>query len=281
MSEQLYGSETPRRSPTSRSAVSACRSRWCIGRRASGCGREGQRAAGQARRRARRPHRWGRRVDRRRRPRRSVPDRRLPDRLGHLDEHERQRGVISALTGGDAHPNDHVNMGQSSNDTFPSAVHLARSIARRTSSCRHSRSSRRACRPRPTRSRRRQGRPHAPLGCRAVTLGQEFSGYAAQLRLAQRRVKNALPQVGQIPLGGTATGTGLNSTPTSRPLRARSSCRSPAWSSSPRRRIRSRRRANRDALVELSGALKVVADEPHGDRERHRADGFGPARRHR
>ncbi len=46
-----------------------------------------------------------------------------------------------------------------------------------------------------------------------VTLGQEFSGYAAQLRLAQKRVKNALPQVGQIPLGGTATGTGLNTHP--------------------------------------------------------------------
>ena len=61
---------------------------------------------------------------RRRRARRPVPDRRLPDRLGHVVEHERQRGHRDARRRG-AHPNDHVNMGQSSNDVFPRAVHLA------------------------------------------------------------------------------------------------------------------------------------------------------------
>src|SRR5206468_8193488 len=55
----------------------------------------------------------------------------------------------------------------------------------------------------------KSGRTHL-MDAVPVTLGQEFSGYAAQIRLAARRVRNALPQVAQIPLGGTATGTGLN-----------------------------------------------------------------------
>ena len=59
------------------------------------------------------------------RVRRPVPDRRVPDRLGHVDEHERQRGDRRRSPATAAHPNDHVNMGQSSNDVFPSAVHLA------------------------------------------------------------------------------------------------------------------------------------------------------------
>ena len=75
-----------------------------------------------------------------------------------------------------------------------------------------------------------------------VTLGQEFAGYAAQIRLGARRVANALPQVAQIPLGGTATGTGLNTHPEfAERVRAQARRREPAWRSC-RRRIRSRRR---------------------------------------
>ena len=92
-----------------------------------------------------------------------------------------------------------------------------------------------------------------------VTLGQEFAGYAAQIRLGARRVRNALPQVAQIPLGGTATGTGLNTHPEfAARVRAQARGRRAGWRSR-RRRTRSRRRRNRDALVELSGALKVIA----------------------
>ena len=69
-------------------------------------------------------HRRRRRPRRRRRVRRPVPDRRLPDRVRHVVEHERERGD-RGLAGDGIHPNDHVNMGQSSNDVFPSAVHLA------------------------------------------------------------------------------------------------------------------------------------------------------------
>jgi fumarate hydratase class II len=92
-----------------------------------------------------------------------------------------------------------------------------------------------------------------------VTLGQEFAGYAAQVALAQERVSSALVHVGQIPLGGTATGTGLNTHPRfAEKVRARlkrqSGLRQIAPPLDP-----FEAQANRDALVELSGALKVIA----------------------
>jgi fumarate hydratase class II len=91
-----------------------------------------------------------------------------------------------------------------------------------------------------------------------VTLGQEFSGYAAQVRLGAERVRSALPRVGQIPLGGTATGTGLNTHPefaervrTLLAEHANFEIRAPEDPFEAQ--------GNRDALVELSGALKVIA----------------------
>jgi len=91
-----------------------------------------------------------------------------------------------------------------------------------------------------------------------VTLGQEFGGYAAQVRLGARRVRNALPQVAQIPLGGTATGTGLNTHPQfAEKIRALLSDKSGLEISPPEDAFEAQ--ANRDALVELSGALKVIA----------------------
>ena len=91
-----------------------------------------------------------------------------------------------------------------------------------------------------------------------VTLGQEFSGYAAQIRLGARRVSNTLPQVGQIPLGGTATGTGLNTHQEfAGRVRARLIEASGLRSRPPEDPFEAQ--GNRDALVELSGALKVIA----------------------
>jgi fumarate hydratase class II len=92
-----------------------------------------------------------------------------------------------------------------------------------------------------------------------VTLGQEFAGYAAQVRLGQERVRAALVHVGQIPLGGTATGTGLNTHPrfaekVRARLRKESGLREIAPPADP-----FEAQANRDALVELSGELKVIA----------------------
>jgi len=167
--------------------------------------------------------------------------------------------VIAALAG-EVHPNDHVNMGQSSNDVFPSAVHLAaldvaehellpalkqleRSLAKKG---------------RAFQNVVKSGRTHL-MDAVPVTLGQELSGYAAQMALAQERVRAALVHVGQIPLGGTATGTGLNTHPRfAEKVRARLKRESGLKQiAAPLDRFEAQ--ASRDALVELSGALKVIA----------------------
>jgi fumarate hydratase class II len=91
-----------------------------------------------------------------------------------------------------------------------------------------------------------------------VTLGQEFGGYAAQIRLGAERVRDTLPRVGQIALGGTATGTGLNTHPEfAEKVRRRLSDETGLQISEPEDPFEAQ--ASRDALVELSGALKVVA----------------------
>ncbi|HEY5342827.1 MAG TPA: class II fumarate hydratase [Solirubrobacteraceae bacterium] len=168
--------------------------------------------------------------------------------------------VIAALAGEKIHANDHVNMGQSSNDVFPSAVHLAaldvaqnellpalkqleRSFAKKSKSFQNV---------------VKAGRTHL-MDAVPVTLGQEFGGYAAQMALGQERVTAALVHVGQIPLGGTATGTGLNTH-----ARFAEKVRARLKKESGLKQIAApldpfEAQANRDALVELSGALKVVA----------------------
>jgi fumarate hydratase class II len=91
-----------------------------------------------------------------------------------------------------------------------------------------------------------------------VTLGQEFGGYAAQIRLGRERVLSALPRVGQIPLGGTATGTGLNTHPDfAAGVRAKLTEATSLPIDGPADPFEAQ--ANRDALVELSGAMKVLA----------------------
>jgi fumarate hydratase, class II len=112
---------------------------------------------------------------------------------------------------GAVHPNDHVNASQSSNDVFPSAVHLAvvESVATELiPAVEHLRSSftRQARR---FRSVVKSGRTHL-MDATPVTLGQEMGGYAAQLGAAVERLDQMLPRVGQLPLGGTAVGTGIN-----------------------------------------------------------------------
>jgi fumarate hydratase class II len=167
--------------------------------------------------------------------------------------------VLAALAGDDVHPNDDVNMGQSSNDVFPSAVHLAaleqlthdllpaleqlaNSLGRKSQEFDDIVKS---------------GRTHL-MDAVPVTLGQEFSGYATQVRQGADRVRATLERVGQIPLGGTAVGTGLNT--------------HPEFAERVRRRLAEETglpihppadpfeaQAARDSLVEASGALKTVA----------------------
>src|SRR6202000_3024237 len=101
------------------------------------------------------------------------------------------------------------------------------------------------------------GRTHL-MDAVPVTLCQGFGGYAAQMRLAARRVRNALPQVAQIPLGGTATGTGLNTHKEfATRVRARLTDVTGLEIRAPEDPFEAQ--GNRDALVELSGALKVIA----------------------
>src|ERR1700674_1598187 len=122
--------------------------------------------------------------------------------------------VIARLAGEGVHANDHVNMGQSSNDVFPSAVHLAALDVAQNELLPALKQLERAFakKARSFDSVVKSGRTHL-MDAVPVTLGQEFAGYAAQIALGQERVQAALVHVGQIPLGGTATGTGLNTHP--------------------------------------------------------------------
>ncbi len=167
--------------------------------------------------------------------------------------------VIANLAGEGAHPNDHVNMGQSSNDVFPSAVHLAAlaeaqdrllpALERLEKSF--------AAKADEFKDLVKAGRTHL-MDAVPVTLGQEFAGYAAQIRLAGERVRGTLPHVAQIPLGGTATGTGLNThAEFAAKVRAKLAEATGVEAAPPADPFEAQ--ANRDALVELSGALKVLA----------------------
>jgi fumarate hydratase class II len=150
-------------------------------------------------------------------------------------------------------------MGQSSNDVFPSAVHLA-ALDRAVNELLPALDLLAGALEEKAQAFAdivKSGRTHM-MDAVPVTLGQEFSGYAAQIRLGARRVKNALPQVAQIPLGGTATGTGLNTHPEFaarvRELLARETGLEILPPADP-----FEAQAARDGIVEVSGALKTVA----------------------
>jgi fumarate hydratase, class II len=173
----------------------------------------------------------------------------------HMNANE----VIAALAGEGVHPNDHVNLGQSSNDVFPSAVHLAAAgeltgdllpaLGRLAESL--------EAKAEEFDDVVKSGRTHL-MDAVPVTLGQEFGGYAAQIRLGIGRVEATLERVGQIPLGGTATGTGLNTHPEfAARVRERLAEETGLQISAPADPFEAQ--AARDALVEASGALKTVA----------------------
>src|SRR4051794_38942181 len=165
--------------------------------------------------------------------------------------------VLATIAG--AHANDDVNMGQSSNDVFPSAVHLAAldETTNRLLPALEQLEQAFAAKAEEFKDIVKSGRTHL-MDAVPVTLGQEFAGYAAQIRLGHKRVSNALPQVAQIPLGGTATGTGLNTHPEfAEKVRARLSADTGLEIRAPEDPFEAQ--GNRDALVELSGALKVIA----------------------
>ena len=167
--------------------------------------------------------------------------------------------VMATLAGEAVHANDDVNMGQSSNDVFPSAVHLAAldelvndllpALRRLGDSL--------AAKAKEFDDVVKSGRTHW-MDAVPVTLGQEFGGYAAQVREGAARVEATLERVGQIPLGGTAVGTGLNTHPEfAARVREKLAADSGLTILPPADPFESQ--AARDALVEASGALKTVA----------------------
>ena len=157
------------------------------------------------------------------------------------------------------HPNDDVNASQSSNDTIPSAIHLAAAQAVVDELVPalwhlHSALEVQAVKHVDT---VKAGRTHL-MDAVPVTLGQEFSGYAAQLAFAVERVESSLPRVLELPLGGTATGTGINAPGgfaeaviAALSKRTGLACR--------RARNAFEAQGSRDALVELSGQLRTIA----------------------
>jgi fumarate hydratase, class II len=171
--------------------------------------------------------------------------------------------VISSLTGGRAHPNDHVNLGQSSNDVFPSAVHLAALEAAHDElvPALHRLADALAMKSDEFADVVKAGRTHL-MDAVPITLGQEFGGYATQVRGAGEHVVATFVDLGRIPLGGTAVGNGLNTHPEfAARVRSRlGRARSPevaALIDAPIDRFAAQ--AARDALVATSGSLKVVA----------------------
>ena len=171
--------------------------------------------------------------------------------------------VIAALAsrslGRKVHPNDDVNASQSSNDVFPSAIHLAAVrlfVVDLIPALKHLASALTA------KSQEfagvvKVGRTHL-MDAVPVTLGQEFGGYAFAVRQGVDRLSSVLPRLGELPLGGTATGTGLNAPPgfaTRVNDRLATSMKLPLSEA----RNHFEAQGSRDALVEASGVLRVIA----------------------
>jgi fumarate hydratase, class II len=167
--------------------------------------------------------------------------------------------VIAALAGDDVHANDDVNMGQSSNDVFPTAVHLA-ALEQLTSDLLPALAT--LADALGTKAAEfddvvKSGRTHL-MDAVPVTLGQEFAGYAAQVRQGIARVESTLERIGQVPLGGTAVGTGLNTHPEfAERVRTQLSEETGLGVLPPADPFEAQ--GARDALVEASAALKTVA----------------------
>ena len=169
------------------------------------------------------------------------------------------RALKEAGSEDEVHPNDHVNASQSSNDVFPTSVHvavtaalvndlvpaldhLAVSLEKKAEDFA---------------GIVKSGRTHL-MDATPVTLGQEFGGYAAQVRYGIERIQSALPRVAEVPLGGTAVGTGIN-TPKGFSARVIELLAEETGLPLTEARNHFEAQANRDGLVEASGQLRNIA----------------------
>jgi fumarate hydratase class II len=157
------------------------------------------------------------------------------------------------------HPNDHVNASQSSNDVFPSSIHVAAAASVRDALLPALDHLAAALETKAAEFATvvKSGRTHL-MDATPVTLGQEFGGYAAAVRLGIERLESVLGRVGELPLGGTAVGTGINTPPGfSAAVIGLLADRTGLPLTEARNHFEAQ--ASRDAIVELSGVLRVVA----------------------
>jgi fumarate hydratase class II len=167
--------------------------------------------------------------------------------------------LASAKLGSKVHPNDHVNASQSSNDVFPTSVHLAVTSAlihNLLPALDHLAKSLEV-KAKAWESVVKAGRTHL-MDATPVTLGQEFGGYAAQIRYGIERVESTIARVAEVPLGGTAVGTGIN-TPKGFPQEVIRLLAAETKLPVTEARNHFEAQGARDALVEASGALRTLA----------------------
>jgi fumarate hydratase class II len=167
---------------------------------------------------------------------------------------------IAKNNGVTIHPNDHVNMSQSSNDTFPTATHVAATEAAVTDLIPALQHLQEALADKASAWREvvKSGRTHL-MDAVPVTLGQEFGGYARQLEASAERVTATLVRVGELPIGGTAVGTGLNAPDGFGTKVVAELINLTGVNELSLAKDNFEAQAARDGLVELSGALKTVA----------------------
>ncbi len=171
--------------------------------------------------------------------------------------------VIATLAterlGRPVHPNDHVNASQSSNDVFPSSIHIAATSGVQTQLIPalehlHAALSRKSSE---FATVVKSGRTHL-MDATPVTLGQEFGGYAAAVEIGVERLQNSLARLGELPLGGTAVGTGIN-TPAGFSARVIADLAGTTGLPLTEARNHFEAQGARDSLVEASGVLRVIA----------------------
>jgi fumarate hydratase class II len=167
--------------------------------------------------------------------------------------------TLASIRGVEVHPNDHVNASQSSNDVFPTSIHVAATRAtydQLIPSLNHLASALRA-KAEEFADVVKSGRTHL-MDATPVTLGQEFGGYAAQVAYGVERLRATLPRVAELPLGGTAVGTGINTPPgfSARVIEELADCTGLPFTEA---RDHFEAQGARDGLVELSGQLRVIA----------------------
>jgi len=177
----------------------------------------------------------------------------------NMNTNEVLASLATERLGAPVHPNDHVNASQSSNDTFPSAIHVAatNALVNDLLPAQEHLAAALARKSEAFADVVKSGRTHL-MDATPVTLGQEFGGYAASVRYGRERVKAALPRVAELPLGGTAVGTGINTPPG---FAARVIDRLSTELGTPLTEARDHfeAQASRDALVECSGMLRTYA----------------------